>query len=358
MKCPHCNMEWMNKAGVTDSLKNCPFCGGTLAQKKPESLEDCLRQVIQQSGKDSLRNGKALIGIHSDLFPDRHRDRRLLTLLILCEGNVSLLDARKKDAGEQSIALSRLASKMEKDWMIQPEAIREVCTAFWRAVGGNQDVLRALPEKASPQSVPQQKIPVSPPGKKQASMGPSPIVPAGLVLNHDDYIIASGQINKYCGQATCIRIPDGVVSINPAAFSQFKEIRKIFFPDGFLTVSAAAFSYSGDLEWVRFPESLRTIGARAFWMSGLVSVRIPGSVKTIKNRAFGSCRKLKEVELLPGVQRIDAQAFMGCPALKTIRIPDSVCDIAPSAFQSCSHISVIATDRWKKAHPDLLERIP
>lgn len=64
----------------------------------------------------------------------------------------------------------------------------------------------------------------------------------------------------------------------------------------------------------------------------LVAVVIPGSVKSIGHRAFGSCKNLQEVIIAEGVERIGSNAFSGCEKLKKIRLPASVSIIDGWAF--------------------------
>ena len=96
MKCPHCSMEWTDRAGITDAMKRCPFCGGSLAPRKdPENLAECLQQLHSQFGVEPFRLGQRLISLHSDLMPQHTRDRRMLTILVNCGGHTALLDALK-----------------------------------------------------------------------------------------------------------------------------------------------------------------------------------------------------------------------------------------------------------------------
>ena len=71
----------------------------------------------------------------------------------------------------------------------------------------------------------------------------------------------------------------------------------------------------------------------------LVSVKIPGSVKTIGNSAFAYCSRLEEVTLSEGIEIIDFGAFYSCTSLEGIVIPDSVKTIGNCAFEGC---------RWMK----------
>jgi len=67
----------------------------------------------------------------------------------------------------------------------------------------------------------------------------------------------------------------------------------------------------------------------------LVSIVVPGTVKSIGERAFGNCKNLEEVTLCEGVERIGSNAFTGCEKLKRLQLPASVKEIDGRAFIHC-----------------------
>ena len=446
MKCPHCGTEWTIQK-TTSQTVFCPGCGKPCRtapekQKKMDTLEDCLRYLSQKFGEETLRNGKQLIGYHSDLMPNRERDRKLLRMLVSCDGQIALLEAKKKSAGEQSVAIARLAKKMQ-DNMFAPDPVREVCTAFWLAIGGSREALKGI----QPQSAP------APAPKPAPKPTPRPI-PPNAVCSPSDYEISGGVLIRYKGRDKIIRIPDGVTEIGEKAFfgvsffrsSTIEEVwlpdgvkkigasafelcgklrsislpaglktiersafcctplKSITFSDGLLTIGDSAFYGCDSLESITFPDGLRAIdksafvscnslksvtfprglqaiGEMAFWKcrslksitlpdglqtiedlafascSALVSITLPAGLQTIGKRAFWGCSSLTSITLPDGLQTIGREAFENCSSLKSITIPDSVTGIDETAFKDCSGITVIASDAWKKAHPDLLRRI-
>ena len=368
MKCPHCNMEWADRPGVTDSLKNCPFCSGSLAkkEKKTETLEDALTLIFQQFGIDPFQNGKTLISLHSDLCPDRNRDRRLLTLLMLGEGNVFLLDALKKPKGEQGIAISRLASKLENDWMIKPEAVREVCSAFWLTAGGSQDALKGIqhevPAKAAPAQVtpPASGKPAKPttPKAPAASKASARKAPANAVCRMTDYKIRNGVLEKYTGSDPVIAVPQGVTSIGKRAF-EGTSVRSVYLPEGIESIGENAFNMCRQLEFVSLPDSLHFIDWYAFFScESLKTIEIPGKCTHTGMYAFAFCSALQQVTLCNGVTHIDSNTFWNCSALTKIFLPGTLQDVDANSFLSCNRIQVIASEGWKKAHSHLLRFIP
>lgn len=67
----------------------------------------------------------------------------------------------------------------------------------------------------------------------------------------------------------------------------------------------------------------------------LVSVVVPGTVKSIGERAFGDCKNLEEVILSEGLERIGSNAFTGCEKLKRLQLPASIKEIDGRAFIHC-----------------------
>lgn len=73
-----------------------------------------------------------------------------------------------------------------------------------------------------------------------------------------------------------------------------------------------------------FPASVTEIGINAFENSGIESIVIPGTVKTICNKAFSNCSSLSALTIEDGVETIDLEAFSNCSALKDVTVPASV----------------------------------
>lgn len=86
------------------------------------------------------------------------------------------------------------------------------------------------------------------------------------------------------------------------------------------------------------------IGYNAFAGDQITSVVIPEGVTNIAERAFGSCKKLKNVVLpqsliiLEGNSTSSQGPFSYCTCLKSIVIPQNVKFIGQAAFQHCSNL--------------------
>ena len=75
--------------------------------------------------------------------------------------------------------------------------------------------------------------------------------------------------------------------------------------------------------------------------SGLTSITIPNSVKTIGHAAFQGCSGLTSVTIGNSVETIEGMAFYNCSGLTSITIPNSVKTIGSYAFHGCSGLTSV-----------------
>ncbi len=79
--------------------------------------------------------------------------------------------------------------------------------------------------------------------------------------------------------------------------------------------------------------TVTAIGLRAFvFCSGMTSIQLPSTIKTIEPGAFLGCRGLTSIELPKGLVSIGNLAFVLCENLETVTIPSTVQDIGYMAF--------------------------
>jgi len=82
----------------------------------------------------------------------------------------------------------------------------------------------------------------------------------------------------------------------------------------------------------------------AFYNTGITSVVIPSTVKTINSSAFYNCASLTTVTFANNSQlkSINGYAFYGCTRLTGITIPASVTSIGYQTFSGCTNLTSIA----------------
>ncbi len=128
----------------------------------------------------------------------------------------------------------------------------------------------------------------------------------------------------------CVTIPRSVISIEPEAFKNYKNLREVKFEEG------------SELEY---------IGNNAFeGCISLESITIPRNVKELgkfrdnedyHGKTFANCANLKEVKFEEGSQLecIASYIFENCTNLIDIQLPSSVIRIGMYAFRNCANLT-------------------
>jgi hypothetical protein len=92
----------------------------------------------------------------------------------------------------------------------------------------------------------------------------------------------------------------------------------------YTTLCRSVFLDSAKLTSVTIANGVTTIGVGAFARTGISSLTIPNSVKTIEAWAFYECKNLKDVTIGSGVTGIADAAFGNCTALTSITFAGAV----------------------------------
>lgn len=101
-------------------------------------------------------------------------------------------------------------------------------------------------------------------------------------------------------------------------------------------------SYSKDLISIDIPGNIKSIGSYAFGNCiGLTSVAIGKGVTNIGDHAFYYCSGLTSITIPDSVTSIEDYAFGDCSKLTSVTIPDSVIDIRSYAFDGCSRLTSV-----------------
>jgi len=141
-----------------------------------------------------------------------------------------------------------------------------------------------------------------------------------------------------------IKIPQGVTSINYAAFSGCEKLKKIDLPNSLVTINQA-FGSCISLASIKLPSSVRNIGPMLFWPHDIIIEVDEGNNKyaTIDGILFNkeftsilhypSIKKDKEYSIPDSVRIIGEYAFRAAP-LRVIKIPNGVEVIEYSAFSA------------------------
>ena len=167
--------------------------------------------------------------------------------------------------------------------------------------------------------------------------GDIPCVTDGSVTGSGTFTISQ---NAVTGHANCTGkavIPDGVESIAQFAFNGASGLTSVTISASVKSIFNNAFSWNESLTAVEFISGSSdplTIEEDAFRGTGITSIEIPANVTYIGLGSFGYSNSLASVTFAAGstLETIANAAFEGTSSLSSIRIPASVKTIGSFAF--------------------------
>ena len=128
--------------------------------------------------------------------------------------------------------------------------------------------------------------------------GPTLNIPAQI--NGKTVAAVADHAFAYNTALTGITLPDTVTAIGARAFFSMYQLADVSLSSGLKTISDEAFANCTALQGVTLPEGLETINAGAFENSGLLSLTLPASLRTIDSAALNGCTDLAEISVVSG----------------------------------------------------------
>lgn len=119
-------------------------------------------------------------------------------------------------------------------------------------------------------------------------------------------------------------------------------ISTIILPETTKSIEKAAFESCEKLKYIKIPEGVETIESYAFQYSGLISINIPNSVTNIGNYVFASSLNLVNVNMGNGLKTTGKRTFSKCVNLQNVRLGDDLELIDIGAFEYCLKLRYIA----------------
>ena len=129
-----------------------------------------------------------------------------------------------------------------------------------------------------------------------------------------------------------IVFPKSLISIGYHAFAGYAGLVRLEFPKSLTSIGEQCFSKCTTLEEVRLPERLTELGKYAF--SGCISLKsifLPNSLVNIQDGVFNDCRNLSQIIIPEGVVSIGDFAFSGT-GIRSMDLPSSLKTIGGCAF--------------------------
>lgn len=148
-----------------------------------------------------------------------------------------------------------------------------------------------------------------------------------------------------CPSLQVVSIPASLESFNPNVFAKspgiyfsvaeenphYTGLEGVIYSKD-LTALVAARAIDGGSFTV--PDTVTAISAGAFYGSGIQTITLGSSVKTIGENAFSGCTQLQEVLLNEGLESIGGEAFAGTESLREIALPRSLTSLGWKVFQA------------------------
>lgn len=133
-----------------------------------------------------------------------------------------------------------------------------------------------------------------------------------------------------------------VTAIGMHAFVFCSGMTSIELPSSIKTIEPGAFMNCYGLTSIDLPEGLESIGNLAFVAcENLEKVTIPSTVQDIGYMAFNMNTKLRNITIPEGVEVIEYMTFSSCHALKDVVLPQSLKAIGTEAFGSCKQLTQV-----------------
>lgn len=166
----------------------------------------------------------------------------------------------------------------------------------------------------------------------------------------------------YCESLKSVVIPNGVKTIGKHAFENCMALSEIEIPDSVTEIGVCAFNNSG-VSAIKIGKGLTSIPNDFLSKGKLKKLTVPSNIKSIGDYAFANNvgtsideRYLKEVVLEEGVETIGQGAFYNS-GLVSVTIPKSVKSIGKYAFDGNWEISTVHYNGTKAEWEALKEKI-
>ena len=134
---------------------------------------------------------------------------------------------------------------------------------------------------------------------------------------------------------TSLSLPASLTTLGDYVFQKCTSLESIDMSETKVTaIPLNAFSDCTALTTVSFPSALVTLNGSAFSNTGITTIEVPATVKTIGNYVFDGCKSLTSVDLSKtAITNIAYWAFRNCSKLTSVLLPKNITIIGNYAFQ-------------------------
>lgn len=145
-----------------------------------------------------------------------------------------------------------------------------------------------------------------------------------------------------CRRLQNVTLPSTLKTIGYDAFEYCTSFTRMELPDGLTDIGHSLFEDCSNLASVKLPATMTAIPEHMFWASGIKSIDIPSTVKSIGENAFRNCDALTSIVIPDGVESLGNLVFYDCNNLLSATIGEGVTTIPSSAFNDDYALSVVS----------------
>ena len=145
-----------------------------------------------------------------------------------------------------------------------------------------------------------------------------------------------------CRRLQNVTLPSTLKTIGYDAFEYCTSFTRMELPDGLTDIGHSLFEDCSNLASVKLPATMTAIPEHMFWASGIKSIDIPSTVKSIGENAFRNCDALTSIVIPDGVETLGNYVFCDCNNLLSATIGEGVTTIPYCAFDDDYALSVVS----------------
>ena len=141
-------------------------------------------------------------------------------------------------------------------------------------------------------------------------------------------------------------IPDGIVSIQENAFSEYYGLTTVEFPNSLKNIGDAAFDRCSNLRRIFLPENVTNVestflGGTFSECKQLVDVDLSKTkIKNLSGSMFWKCKNLQKVKLPPSLIKIGRNVFFECTNLTSLELNEGL-KIIECSFADSKRLSIL-----------------
>ncbi len=144
-----------------------------------------------------------------------------------------------------------------------------------------------------------------------------------------------------CESLESVYFGEKLSTLPALVFEGCTALTEVKMPEELTSIKTSAFKGCVSLKNVNLPEGLLTIENNAFASSGIESLTVPGTVKSMAEGALQEADCLKEVVISEGVTTLPPFLFDNCDMLETVHLPQTLTTISKCTFRTCKSLKQI-----------------